>query len=285
VAWPLHAAALLLLMQAVGAMLFLARFHLRLMLTDEDAQRLARTSATAAAVLLLACQLLEPARMAGEWQGLFDARLSRLAWHSIDGLAHAVQATALLLCAALLGEPAAMSRGGRRSLVLVAAVIALAGLLASGHVLASRWRWLLLPLLALHVVVAAFWFGSLLPLHRALREEARVVVQQLLRSFSVLAGLVVPLIALAGVGIALALVCGLPGWTEPYGLALLVKLGAYTVLVGLAAFNRWVLVPRIDDEGRGRDALLQAVILVEWIIISGVLVVTSRFALDWGPGG
>lgn len=265
-------------------MLFLAHFHLRLMLTDEDAQVLARRSATAAALLLLACQLLEPARMAGEWAGLVDARLVRLAWRSVDGFAHVAQAAALLLCALLLLEPAALSRGGRRSLVLAAATVALLGLLASGHATTSPWRWLLLPLLALHIGIAAFWFGSLLPLHRALREEARVVVQQLLHSFSILAGLAVPLVALAGVGIALALISGLPGWTEPYGLALLVKLGAYAVLLGLAAVNRWILVPRLADEDRGRDSMLQAVILVEWILIGGVLVLTSRFALDWGPG-
>ena len=53
-------------------------------------------------------------------------------------------------------------RGSR--LALPGTALTIASFAVMGHTATSDWRWLLAPLLMLHLAAAAFWFGGLAPL-------------------------------------------------------------------------------------------------------------------------
>ena len=80
-------------------------------------------------------------------------------------VAHAVQVIGLAAIAL------AALRAGRvyRWLGTAGAVVTAAAFLLTGHTSAREWRAELAPILLVHLLIIAFWFGSLLPLHAMLR--------------------------------------------------------------------------------------------------------------------
>ena len=114
----------------------------------------------------------------------------------------------------------------------------------TGHT-AVHQRRLLAPLLILHVSIVAFWFGSLGPLRLVLRLEPPATAAAVLTRFSVAAVWLVPLIAVAGAGMALLLLPDVAALRQPYGLALLTKASLFALLMALAAMNRLRLVPAL----------------------------------------
>lgn len=129
----------------------------------------------------------------------------------------------------------------------------------------------------LHLLAACVWIGALFCL-------ARLVC---MRSPAARPGLV----AFSGVGPATVAVLVFTGlvngwflvgprnlgalWTTPYGLLLLIKLGLFAAMLGLAGLNRWVLTPRLGDEGRLRASVLTetllAVLVLGCVSLMGVL--------------
>src|SRR2546430_16504443 len=75
-------------------------------------------------------------------------------------------------------------------------------------------RLLLAPLLLVHLMLAAFWFGSLWPLRQLCALEPRAQAARVIEAFSSGALWLVPLIPLAGAGIAAVL---LPGFAPLLG--------------------------------------------------------------------
>lgn len=143
----------------------------------------------------------------------------------------------------------ATSRSGRArgigALSLAGAGLVLAAFALSGHVVTAGPRWLTTPPLLVHAAMAAFWVGSLVPLHRALTGPAPEA-DALLERFSRLAVWAVPVLIAAGLVMAWfqvrrpeALV------TTDYGRVLLAKLALVAALLGLAALNRLRLTPAL----------------------------------------
>lgn len=131
------------------------------------------------------------------------------------------------------------------------------------------------PLLLLHLLVVAFWFGSLLPLWIVSKREPLAVTASVLNRFSRLATWLVPLIALAGLIMAGLIARGVPPLIEPYGALLLTKLVAFAALMGLAALNKWRLVPTIEATPVQSLSALRCSMLAEICLIVGVLAVTA----------
>ena len=65
-----------------------------------------------------------------------------------------------------------------------AAFLALGSFLVSGHALLDTHRLLLAPLLGLHVLAVAFWFGALWPLRQVAELEPAPRAAAVLHSFS-----------------------------------------------------------------------------------------------------
>jgi putative copper export protein len=159
-------------------------------------------------------------------------------------------------------------------MALAGGVLLAAGFLTTGHIAMHPRHWLLAPLLLAHLLLVQFWLGSLHALRIATREEVRAVAAALTASFSRRASWLVPLIPVAGVAMALAILPGWAAFTQPYGIFLLAKIALFAVLLALAALNRWHFGPALArPEGDGVGPL-RRVILAEALLIATVLGVT-----------
>jgi putative copper resistance protein D len=226
-----------LLFQATGAALFAAVFAAQLTVTRAAIRRLGGVAAVAGLVVIAAHLALEAPRMTGDFSGLTDLALQRVAWTTSNAAAHAMQALGLLLVAASMAGRgnAGMQGGGLRGVVGVA--IAIGGFLLTGH---------------------------------TSTHAARIVL--------------VPLIAVAGIAMALLLAAGVPSLHEPYGALLLVKLGGFAVLMALAACNKWRWMPALEAGAAAPRAALQRSIIAEFVLIAGVLAVTAVMTTFYSPG-
>ena len=278
----LRALALVTLFQAAGAVFFMALFAQRLAAARADLRRLALVAAGCAALLALAHHGLEAARMAGDYSGLWDAELQQLAWWSRSALAPVVQVAGLsILMLSLRWLPAGMalrcaSAGG---------VIALCAMLLTGHTSAHAARGVLAPLLGLHLLIIAFWFGALWPLLIVIRLEAAPRAAQVVARYSAIAGYLVPLIAVAGLAMAWILT---GEWTlprHPYGQLLLLKFALFMLLMLPAAYNKWRLMPALSAATAGAAAGLRRTLTLELLLIAMVLTVTAALTTLYSPHG
>ncbi len=275
-----RAAALVCLFQAAGATFFIALFADELTTGRAVIIRLGLLAALCAAPLLLAHAALEAANMAGEYGGLSNAGLQRLAWFSADGAAHLLQSTAMLCAAAglCMARNAPHVRGSRAiAMAIAGATLAPLSFVLAGHTSVHSLRWLLAPLLAAHVLIVAGWFGSMLPLLIVLRRESLVTAARVLRRFSAYAIRLVPLILVAGVGMACILLPRLEELYEPYGQLLLAKLAAFVLLMSLAALNRSRFVPAL--EGKDQDAAERAALALRRSLLAEFLLLVTALAL------
>lgn len=241
-------------------------------------RRLRRWTLTAcgvAAVAMLACVPLTTAWQTG--RGLGDAELWRVAVTS--DMARVMAAGALGTVVAGVGVLAA-GRGvrGARPLAFAGAAVGLGSLVGVGHSRTVEPAALVVTADALHLVVAAVWFGGLLGLAVTLSRSSDAPAGQAARTvarFSGLAAVVLAVLAVTGVVLAWRVLGALePLWTTGYGVTLLVKVGVAAVVVLLAAWNRYRLVPRVADDGGSRHRLRRTV-SVEAGLLAGVLAVTA----------
>jgi copper transport protein len=191
----------------------------------------------------------------------------------MSGLATSYGRTALTAAVALLLGLAAM-RAARPALVGLCASCALAGggfaLALSGHAATAEPQLVSRLAVFLHGVCIAFWVGSLIPLIAIVRERGRGDGE--LASFSRM--IPVPLAVLIATGSYLAWAqLDRPDalWTTSYGEVLSGKLAAVLVLLGLAAANRYALVPCLKARRPGAAGPLAASIATESAIALAIL--------------
>ena len=202
--------------------------------------------------------------------------------------------------------------GVRMALLVVVAVLAFAPMadrlrvaamaVASGLLLVSQ-AWLghaaeggatllgavLIAAYAAHVLAAAAWLGGL-PLLLARIAELRgyaasaVSVLRLLSRYSLMATLAVALILASGVANAAFRVRGHFGafLHTDYGNVLLVKLALVGLMLGLAATNRFVAMPRVSGES-GPRMIRRLATSIGCEIALGVLVLLAAAVLGITP--
>ena len=149
-----------------------------------------------------------------------------------------------------------------------------------GHTLSDP-RWALAGLLAAHLLAAAIWVGALAPLRRAARSPNGA---ELLHRFGVIAAGAVAILAAAGVALAWLLsgsVSALLG--TAYGLGLLAKIAVVAGLLGLAALNKWRLVPALRDGRPEASTALRRSIAVEGAAVVLILVLTATITTVTTP--
>ena len=160
------------LFQACGTSFFLAWCGTRLAHSAARIARLGCVTAGVGALLILLHQSLEATRMAGEYGGFLDAGLQWLALDSTGGAAHGAQAFGLLLVAAgLARQEQAAPGGGRIALAVAGSLLAVLAFTITGHTSVAPARSVLAPLLAVHLLTVAFWFGALAPLYMVLAHD------------------------------------------------------------------------------------------------------------------
>jgi putative copper export protein len=152
-----------------------------------------------------------------------------------------------------------------------------------GHASVHASRWFLVPLLDFHLVVAAFWFGSIGPLIVAARHERSSAARQLVDAFSSLAGWLVPMIAVAGLLMGWILTRGQLSVGNPYDLILGAKMLLFATLMAMAAINRWRMGPALGDGTRRSMQAFCRSLILEYVLIAGVIVLTAVMTSLYGP--
>jgi len=280
----LRAAGFVLTFQAAGTALFVAAFARELGEHAPLAQRLGRRAAFAA-LALLALQLLgEPLHLAGEWAAVSGATLRALEGSSAS--------LALVVCAVGLGWLALALRpaGGPltprvRLLAALGAALAVGSQLLTGHTVGHPGRAFSGALLFMHLAIVAFWFGSLGLLHQLTLRAQPADAARLIGAFSAAAVWLVPLIALAGAGMALVLLPGVAALRQPYGQLLLIKAALFALLMGLAARNRLRLLPALARATARAPARLARSIALEYALLVVVFIVTAVMTGEFSPQG
>ena len=136
--------------------------------------------------------------------------------------------------------------------------------LAVGHTRSVGPAWLVVGSAFIHLACAAVWFGGVAALWLHLREahradEAAVTdAAATVSRFSVLAGGLVAALLVTGTTLALVILGGLTDGlprllSTTYGQALVTKVGLVAVIVALAAWNKFQLVPAVERAAAAGD--------------------------------
>ena len=136
-------------------------------------------------------------------------------------------------------------------------------------------------LLVVHLACVAVWLGAFLPLHRLCRlatddPVALLELAQTGRRFAQVGSITVALLLVSG-GILAAFLTGSVKAmvATDYGLALSGKVILVSGLLGLAALNRYRLVPAVDRGERAAAARLGLSVRLEMLIALAIMLVTS----------
>jgi putative copper resistance protein D len=258
--------------------IFLAMFGRPLEASRSTIEFAAKLSAIAAAVLLVGQYTLEAARMAGDMSGIAEPSLQMMALHSASSLVLGVRLVGLLVIVIGIGR----GKSGQTLAVIGAGIVAVSFMLI-GHSAANPLRWILAPLLTVHVMIVAFWFGALLPLYWVCTRDTPVIAARVTAAFSKIALWIVPGIFAAGALIGFVLVRHLAEFRSDYGLSLLAKFAGFVLLMGIAAVNKWRLGPAL---GRGDPRVLSAFrrsLGIEYGLICVVLSITAAMTTLYSP--
>lgn len=136
-------------------------------------------------------------------------------------------------------------------------------------------------LLVIHLACVAVWLGAFLPLHRLCRlatddPVALLELAQTGRRFAQVGSITVALLLVSGGILAVFLTGSVTAMVATdYGLALSGKVILVSGLLGLAALNRYRLVPAVDSGERAAAARLSLSLRLEMLIALAIILVTS----------
>ena len=275
----LRAVTFVALFQGAGAALFLALYEPHIARAPADKLRIvARIAALVALVAAVLHYVLTPARMAGDFGSTFDPGLESLLLRSNSGTAHIVRVVGLAILLLSLDRPSKLNTwaacGG--------AALALLSFGLMGHTVIHPQRWMLAPLLLVHVVVAAVWLGALTGLYLSARETG-AASGALVARFSAHAVKAVPAIFVCGFLMSVLFVRSVNDLVTPYGAMVTAKSLAFAGLMALAAQNRWRFGPRLLAGDGSAVPALERTIKAEWVLIAVVIAATAVMTSLYAP--
>lgn len=188
--------------------------------------------------------------------------------------------TALSLAATVLAMVA--RRPGMLGWAAAVAACSLLPLALTGHAASAVHHDLAADAQAVHLVSVSVWVGGLaglLLLRRRLGPSLPVVV----RRYSAVAGFAYPLVALSGVGSALAQLDAWSGLASPYGALLSTKVLAFVLLGAAGGVHRRWLLPRLADANRSARAAFSRLAAAEVALMSVTLGVAAALSVTPHP--
>ena len=141
----------------------------------------------------------------------------------------------------------------------------------------------LAPLLVTHVAVVAFWFGALVPLYLISGREPARIAAEVTEAFSRIAGWLVPVIFVAGLLMAVILIRHATELRRAYGLSVLGKATGFSLLMGLAALNKWRLGPALAAGSPSAIRAFRTSLVLEYVLLATVLSITAVMTTLYSP--
>jgi putative copper export protein len=160
--------------------------------------------------------------------------------------------------------------------------LALLSFALMGHTVIHELRWLLAPLLLVHVGAGALWLGALAGLYIAVRDTGSAGAPLVAR-FSAHATWLVGGLLVCGVGMSVIFIRSFAELATPYGAIVLGKALGFAVLLGLAGLNRWRFGPGLSAGDSGAARRLERTIVAEWLLIAAVLAATAAMTALFAP--
>ena len=212
--------------------------------------------------------------MAGDLAGMGDPLLIGLVLETPGGAASVMAAAGFLLI--LLAE--LVVKDPAHPIRITGPGLAILSMLLAGHVTTGGIQAGIL--LAVHLGGLGFWLGALLPLRAMCRDPERFGGQLALANLAEMFGRraiwLVPVLLIAGTLYAALLVGSVAALvTTSYGQVLMVKVGLVSGLLGLAALNRFRLVPALRGGEAAALLRLRRSIDCELAGVAMVLLATS----------
>ena len=229
-------------------------------------------------VLAGAAQIMvSAASMSGKAAGMWDGSLLGMVWQAGAGRANVVRALGLLLA-----MPAVFSE--KRWLAVPGAALAATSFAWTGHARSLDPDLIPVLLLRIHLLGAAFWLGALTPLLIVARDGEPSRIAGAAARFGAAAVFVVCGLLAAGATLLWMLLGGIAAlWESAYGRCVLVKLILVACLLGLAAFNKLRLTPRLRRGDARAARSLRTSIRLEFLLGMSILAVTATFTSLMGP--
>ena len=223
--------------------------------------------------------------------GMFDLEMAGLLLDTQNGDVSFLRLVGLLIALVANAWFLRMTRNMRRppsrgffkhllAVNLFAALVLACGFAVSGHVsvqpLTSKVA------IVLHVLAMGAWIGSILPLLWLARHTEREQARQVCAAFGRYAIIILLVLLLTALQLATGLLGAFSELIETaYGRALLFKLGLVLLLLGIAAGNKWVLVPGADTSAG--SSRLRLAFRVEAAVAFTVFLVTAYLSTIIGP--
>ena len=227
---------------SVGSFLF--SVHFRELLTEQQqfyCHYLSRRSTFVGAIVSLLLILSVAGNLGGNIGSAADLLMLQLAVESKSGIGYltAFSGFAVMIIAHK------MRTTGREILLFFASLIVFFSFTIAGHSLLGGVFTKLL--LIIHLFCVAFWLGALFPFRWICLQADTTNLSGLARRFGVIATIYVGLLISAGLTYAYALLEDFSLiFTSNYGNTLLIKIGLVGLLLTLAAFNKFRLVPALE---------------------------------------
>ncbi|HEX3951341.1 MAG TPA: CopD family protein [Steroidobacteraceae bacterium] len=233
-----------------------------------------------AAALLSVCRiLLLSGSVSGEFAGMVDSRFARMILGAGEGRASGARIIGLML-ALLALSPNPKLRGP----AVLGGIIAATSFAWVGHVHALTPNVTPILLLCLHLLCAAFWLGALPPLWVIAAGGNEVQIAAAAARFGKLALRVVALLLAAGLSLLFMLIGGVAQlWSSDYGRLMSIKLLAVAVLLGLAAWNKLSLTPKMLGHQARATVLFRRSLAAEIGVGAFILTITAAFTTLTGP--
>ncbi|MBH98007.1 MAG: hypothetical protein CMM56_06090 [Rhodospirillaceae bacterium] len=274
----LRAAIFLSLLQTSGVVLFIFLFNHYLTSSKAPIYFLGIISAFSGATFIVVRYLFEPVRLTGTLNGFIDISIHEFLITSNFGISQFLR----FLGSIIIGVSLLLFRRNWNPSSFLGVILIASSFSFIGHVGANEQQWILGILLTIHLLSAAFWFGSLVPLHLVCTREA-IEAGKLIKHFSKIATYIVPLILFAGLGLAIILLPNFSSLKTPYGILLISKIIGFTVLMGIAALNKFKLSPSISAGNRNSCILFKRLIALEILLITIVLYITATMTTLYSP--
>ncbi|MEV0585342.1 copper resistance protein CopC [Nonomuraea sp. NPDC050310] len=293
VSWPLtlaRTAGYLGLLLAAGLVAFAAMFLPAASYADRPRRRVTVSARAAAAVAAGAWLTALPITAVYQLGGGPGLLLEGVTWASLPLTEYAVATTVaggLALAVALLGHGPA-SRPRRLATVAAASAAVTAPALV-GHTRAASPELLVIGVDALHLLAGSIWLGGITGLALTLPAlSARgAVAAEVLTRFSTTASTVLVALVATGPLLVWRIFGSWPTLTgTEYGRLLLAKIAIVLIALAIAAWNRWSLLPRLEQASTTtsrqrlsrpvvRATTIEGALLAAALLLTGILVDTS----------